>query len=148
MNAPLRHVIQRPVDVATIVHQAKKCAAAWGFGTRAQWQIAIAVSEAATNILKHGVVGEIVLYRLSQPSGLAFEAIDQGKGFDDIELSRRDGVSGGRAWAEAERLDQREGLGAGLGAIERMMDRVSIHNRPEGGALLIGHKYLTTPPTA
>ena len=112
-----------------------------GFDRLAQWQVTIAASEAATNMVKHAGGGHLTLGRIDDPRvGLRLEARDFGPGIGDLARALEDHVSEGSDLRV--RLDLgRRGLGLGLGAIARMMDALGWQNLADGG-LLWAEKYL------
>ncbi len=57
---------------------------------------------------------------------MQFEATDQGTGITDLDLAMRDGVSEGQDLTAQDNIRKRNGLGYGLGAIRRLMDRMEI----------------------
>jgi anti-sigma regulatory factor (Ser/Thr protein kinase) len=133
--------IETRLDVHTAQRRARAFAAAMGFDTKSCWAVAIAASEAATNILKHGVRGEIILRRsVADPGRLELEARDEGPGIAEREAALRDHVSRGVDLKTAELPAARTGLGLGLGAIGRMMDGLELDETPQGGLLLRAFK--------
>ncbi len=142
---PMAIAITSSTDVLIARRGARRLAAELGFDKRAQWEIAIAVSEAASNISKYTPGGVVTLTGHKEESGggfFAFEALDDGKGIDDIPFALRDGVSQGRDLATYEGPDRPRSLGSGLGAIVRLMDHVSISNRAQGGLAIVARKDL------
>jgi len=134
--------IRVDADVPTAQCWARAIAAAAGFDLRQQWEIAIAVGEAVSNILKFGPVGSISLRFCDQGKGwLEMEAIDSGPGIADLALAEQDGISEGLRRGHAVDITKFRGLGLGLGAIRRMMDDISIAVRKEGGTRLIARKH-------
>ncbi len=130
------------LDVITSQIKSRRFAGSVGFQKRAQWEVAIAVSEAATNILKHGVRGQIRLaFYIANPPYLEFVARDEGAGFTSIERALEDRVSEGVDLRREHRPGHR-GLGLGLGAISRMMDDVELGTGPNGGAIVRARKRL------
>ena len=126
--------------------QVRRFAEACSFDRTAQWQIATAASEAATNAVKHGGGGRLILTTLAAPTpGLRFEARDRGPGIDDLELAIRDHVSRGVDLRGLDRPAKADGLGTGLGAIGRLMDAWGWENL-DGGARLWAEKYLPRSP--
>lgn len=141
--------IERPTDAAYLQMRARAFAAAAGFGIRDQWSIAIAASEAATNIVKFGLPGAVTFRMVDgPPRRLELEANDRGPGFVDVEKALRDGVSEGREPTEIEITPSRRGLGFGLGAISRLMDGLVIRPRPGGGTIVLSHKLVPAPQAA
>ncbi len=88
-------------------------------------ELALAVTEAATNITKHAREGAIVARILprGESGGIEILAIDKGPGMD-VAASMRDGHStSGTA-------------GSGLGALSRMASGLEIWSRPGGGTVM------------
>ncbi len=143
-NSEKRISISRYADVLVVQGSARRMAAELGFGARSQWEIAIAVSEAAANIFKHTPGGSVVLRcrLICDRECFEFEAADRGDGVDDIPSAKRDGMSQGCDLATYEGVDRPRGLGAGLGAIYRLMDQVTMGNRPQGGFSVVAQKLL------
>lgn len=83
----------------------------------------IIASEAATNIVKHGSGGEVLLRELH--SGIEVIAVDKGRGMADVSRCLSDGYStSGTA-------------GTGLGAIRRLSSVFDIYSRPSGGTAVV-----------
>lgn len=131
--------LRRDADVAVAQSIALRLAREAGFSKQAGWEFAIAVSEAATNILKYAVEGEVILR--ARECCLEFEALDRGSGIDDVETMLCDGYSENRNLAAAQVTINRRGLGLGLGAIQRLTDELSIAPRSGGGTVLVARKY-------
>ncbi|MEC4717876.1 ATP-binding SpoIIE family protein phosphatase [Noviherbaspirillum sp. CPCC 100848] len=79
-------------------------------------KVAIAITEAATNILKHAGHGEILLRPLTggDAAGVEIIALDKGAGIVNLGLNMQDGVSSSGTY------------GVGLGAMRRMADEFDI----------------------
>ncbi len=129
--------------------QSKRIASQVGFGSRGQWEIAIAVKELVTNALTHAGGGRLTI-RACKEAGdggeprvcLEIEVEDNGPGIEDLNKAVVDGYSRGR-FVDGESFDgQRESLGAGLGTVQRLMDSVIFENKAEGGLLVRACKYL------
>jgi len=135
--------INEQSDVVFAQHRSRLFAQSIGFTQKAQWQIAIAVSEAATNILKFAKHGTILIKELnSEPKGLEFVAEDSGPGIQEIEKALEDGFSEGKKLAEEIQICDHRGLGSGLPAIIRMMDYFIITKADHGGTILTARKFL------
>lgn len=116
-----------PVRVAQFARQI-------GLAGKKVAELEVVVSEICTNIIRHGERGRLRYWRTHEPlPGVVVVAEDEGPGFNDLELARMDGVSRGQIVAES-RLRRSEGLGIGMGTLERLSDVVSISNRESGGA--------------
>jgi serine/threonine-protein kinase RsbT len=119
-----------------------------GFDKRAAGEIAIAVSELVTNIIKFAGSGVVTIRPLAGPSrGVEVRAVDHGPGIDNIEAALRDGYSEGRLLSEEETHWFHRGLGMGLGAVKRLMDTLEIRGNPEGGLTIVAGKLLPRRPS-
>lgn len=103
-------------DVFLAQRSARAMAEAVGFDARTIEEIAIVVSELASNLVRHAGGGEIRLSPLADGRrvGVQIEAVDHGPGITDVEQAMADGFS------------TAGGLGFGLGAVNRLMDEVDI----------------------
>ncbi len=86
---------------------------------------AIVASELATNLLKHGQGGEIILLQVKEPiSSLEILALDKGPGMVNVSACLRDGYSTAGS------------AGTGLGAVQRMAKQFQIQSQPGKGTAL------------
>ena len=90
-------------------------------------QVALAVSELASNLDKHAVDGALLLrvVRTQRYAGLEVLAMDRGPGMLDVVDSMRDGVSSVGT------------LGIGLGAVLRLADTLDVDSQPGRGTVLL-----------
>lgn len=124
-----------PAHIAKIARQ-------HGFDDRSCAELQIIASEICTNIVRHGERG-VIRYWTTPDPGIIVVAEDEGPGIHDIEYARRDGWSRGDWLANAENI-RREGLGTGLGTLERLADHVEITNLDGGGARVAVFKSAKT----
>jgi anti-sigma regulatory factor (Ser/Thr protein kinase) len=89
-------------------------------------QLALAVTEAASNLHKHASEGSLWLgvNRDGEPPGIDLVTIDAGPGLPDVAAALRDGHSTAGT------------LGIGLGAIQRLADSVDLYSVPGHGTAL------------
>lgn len=95
-----------------------------GIGPIQAGKLAIAITEAGTNILKHAADGWLIISaaRYNGCNGVEVLALDRGEGIADIGQSLRDGVStSGTA-------------GTGLGAMRRLSNTFDLYSAPSLGA--------------
>jgi anti-sigma regulatory factor (Ser/Thr protein kinase) len=122
------------LDVFAARREAQLLAAQLSFDAIACGEIAIAVSELATNILKHASHGEIVLEAVSDAergNGVRVVAIDPGPPFRDLSVAMLDGHGdGGRLLPE--HFAGRKGIASGLGAVTRFMDSFECITEADG----------------
>jgi anti-sigma regulatory factor (Ser/Thr protein kinase) len=119
------------IDEQTQIGAARRSAVELGHASAlsadAVGRLAIGVTEAATNIIRHAERGMIVLRTLNSETHPAIEilALDNGPGITDIARAMRDGFStSGTA-------------GNGLGAIRRLADVFEIYSQPDQGTALL-----------
>jgi hydrogenase maturation protease len=128
-------------DVLGCTHQATEFATAHGFPDKDVWELTIAFSELASNVIRHGGGGHIRLEHVITPeAGLLITAGDDGPGIGDIEASFADDFSKGRVLSESLGPEKREGLGSGLGAVRRLTDDVQVETSPESGTTIRAFK--------
>jgi anti-sigma regulatory factor (Ser/Thr protein kinase) len=115
--------VTRASDVHLARQAARSLATAIGFDVRAAEEIVIAVSELASNLTRHARGGSLTLTPIAEGErrGLRVESRDLGPGIADAERAVADGFS------------TAGGLGLGLGAVNRLMDRLDIA-APRGAA--------------
>jgi len=89
-------------------------------------QLALAVTEAASNLHKHAEQGSLLLCvnRDGPQPGIDLVTIDAGPGMPDVSAARRDGHSTAGT------------LGIGLGAIRRLADFADLYSLPGRGTAL------------
>jgi anti-sigma regulatory factor (Ser/Thr protein kinase) len=130
---PIKHAS----DIAAARRAGQKLADELGFSEVQAGRLAIVVTEAGTNILKHA--GEGTLYVMQAQSGTAMAgidvlAIDSGPGIADVSASFQDGVSTvGTA-------------GTGLGALRRQSDEFDFWSMRDRGAAFFMRLWRGSPP--
>lgn len=132
--------IRCDADAAGAPFWARNLAASYGFDRRGQWEVAMVVGEAASNIVKYGRRGSVSLRLVASDGCLEIEALDEGEGIGDIAFAQQDGVSEGTRRSGVADLRKVRGLGFGLGTIRRLTDDLVILRRPTGGTQLLAHK--------
>jgi anti-sigma regulatory factor (Ser/Thr protein kinase) len=107
-----------------------------GFDEVREGRVGIVVTEAMTNLLRHGGGGTLSGNRVTRGGAVGVEvlAIDRGPGMADFEASARDGHStGGTA-------------GTGLGAMQRQADEFDIYTRVGLGTVVRMLVWEREPP--
>jgi anti-sigma regulatory factor (Ser/Thr protein kinase) len=112
-----------------------------GLDARRSMELAIVVSELASNIVKHGIRGEIVLtFDPDSPQGeITVEANDVGPPIRDLQLAMIDG-NDDQGPIDPALILRRGGLGTGLGAVARLADRIE-YREVEGGKTITARFY-------
>lgn len=124
------------VDGAADVLRSGECAKAFscslGFPPEHGEEIALVVSELATNLLRHASGGSIGFSAIQDAArtGIRIESADAGPGIQDIEQAMTDGYS------------TAGGLGLGLGTINRLMDELDIHSGPRDGVHVVCQRWI------
>ncbi|MFJ8493189.1 ATP-binding protein [Streptomyces sp. NPDC094038] len=89
-------------------------------------ELALAVTEAATNVQRHAEDGALVLrvLRAGGRTGVEFLTVDSGPGMVDVAAALADGTSATGT------------LGIGLGAVARLADAFDVHSVPGKGTVI------------
>ncbi|MFC8123938.1 ATP-binding protein [Streptomyces sp. NPDC057302] len=97
-----------------------------GLDTHRAAEVALAVTEAATNIQRHATDGALLLRTLhtDDEAAVEFVTVDSGPGMVDVSASLADGASSAGT------------LGIGLGAVVRLADHFDVHSVPGKGTVM------------
>ena len=108
-----------------------------GFPSARAEQLALAVTEAASNLYQHARQGALLLRvnRDQEQPGIDLVTIDAGPGLADVSEARRDGHSTAGT------------LGIGLGAIGRLADFTDLYSVPGHGTVLVARFWPVSGPT-
>lgn len=116
---------EEPSSVGTVRRAAVELARRAGFDTDRIGQVAVAVTEAVSNLVKHAVGGvALARPRPDAPDVVELVTIDGGPGMPDVTRALRDGYSTSGT------------LGIGLGAIARIASHYDMHSVPGRGTVL------------
>ena len=122
--------VTEPTDVADARRRTAELASQLAFDEVAAGNAAIAVTEAATNLLKHAGGGELFVgVNAGNASGLQIVAMDRGRGIRDLPASLRDGVSTTGT------------TGNGLGAIKRLASSFDVYSSVDRGTVVSATVY-------
>jgi anti-sigma regulatory factor (Ser/Thr protein kinase) len=137
MAESLRIRIEEQSQTADARRLARGMARNAGFDENLAEQVAIVVTEASTNLLKHAGGGELLLRIVSEdihsPAALELLVLDQGPGMRNLEQCLRDGFSTGGS------------PGHGLGAIVRLSSSTDFYSETGRGAAILARWSL--PPS-
>jgi anti-sigma regulatory factor (Ser/Thr protein kinase) len=114
---------------------ASDLAAQNGFSEEDAGRVALVATELATNLIKHGSGGELLISWFDDRTGSGIEciAVDKGSGMANVDAAMRDGYStAGTA-------------GTGLGAVIRGSQVVDIYSRPQGGTVVLARLHQGQP---
>lgn len=97
-----------------------------GFSEEDTARVSLIAVEAATNILRHGNTGAMLLNTApdGRPKAVLIAAVDHGPGIGNLDRALEDGAS------------STGGMGGGLGAIKRMSDALDIYSHAGQGTVL------------
>jgi serine/threonine-protein kinase RsbT len=145
-HKPVTLKVSRESDAIYVSSEAARYAEGAGFAGKDLWEVAIAVSELVTNVLKYAGTGRVILCKIDRPRvGIEIVVEDEGPGIQDIESALIDGFSEGRMLSEQDLKTPPRGLGAGLGAVDRLMDETDIENKEPSGTRVTIRKWLPDP---
>jgi anti-sigma regulatory factor (Ser/Thr protein kinase) len=131
------HHVSESSAIAAVRRAGSWLAASLGLDETVAGKVALVITEAATNILKHAGSGDILLRGLAagDARGIEVLAIDKGPGFDNIEQAMRDGISTAGSY------------GVGMGAMQRLADEFDLHaDTTHGSALRMAVWGAEQPP--
>jgi len=129
---PMAIQVTRPAQVKSASDAARDFAARLGFTAVECEEIALAVNELATNLLKHAGEGDIQLSSIESSGRVGIQIIseDNGPGILDVERAVADGYSTAGT------------LGAGLGAVNRLMDGLEFSAGPHAGLRVVCQRWV------
>ena len=130
-----RIAVTEESQVAEARRRAVLASRAIGFDETAAGRVAIVTTELATNVVKYGVPGEILIGTFDDATGVGLEvlALDKGEGFADLRSALRDGHSTGGS------------PGSGLGAVVRLSDAFDIVSRSGFGTAVLARLLSVRP---
>jgi anti-sigma regulatory factor (Ser/Thr protein kinase) len=123
--------VTEPSQVAEARRAALGAAAATGLDDTEAGRAAIIATELATNLIKHGGGGELIIQRFRDESGKGLQciALDKGPGITDLNACLRDGFSTAGS------------AGGGLGAVRRLSHAFDVFSRPGKGTAVLSRLF-------
>lgn len=120
------HHVGELSEIAAARRAAGELSLRLGFDETRAGQLALVVTEVATNIVKHAREGEILLRAIVEEgrTGVEVIALDSGPGMSSVESLMVDGTSTAGTY------------GVGLGAMRRMAHQFDIYSAPGKGTVL------------
>jgi len=124
MTEPIVVRVEQSSQVAAARRAAADLAWRLHFDETTAGRLALVVTELATNLVKHGGGGEVVLRRVDLAPAGAVEvvALDRGPGMANVARCLQDGYSTAGS------------PGTGLGAVQRLSTGFDVWSRPKNGA--------------
>ncbi len=120
-------VVSDASQIAAARREAMELAARHGFGSEAAGRVGLVATELASNLIKHGGGGEMLIgpYEDGGRGGIELIALDRGRGMADVGACLRDGYSSAGT------------RGQGLGAVRRLSGFVDIASWPGIGTAVL-----------
>lgn len=115
--------VVEPSQMGDARRRAVQLAEEAGFTPTAQANVALAINELASNLLKHGRDGQLIV--CTRHREFEVLSIDRGPGIRDVEKCLKDGFSTAGS------------PGTGLGAVRRLAAFWDIHSQPDVGTVLL-----------
>jgi anti-sigma regulatory factor (Ser/Thr protein kinase) len=123
MTEPIVIRVEEPSQVAAARRAAADLSWRLRFDETTAGRLAVVVTELATNLVKHGGGGEVLLRPVDVPPwSVEVFALDRGPGMVNVALCLEDGYSTAGS------------AGTGLGAVQRMSSGFDVWSRPKSGA--------------
>jgi anti-sigma regulatory factor (Ser/Thr protein kinase) len=131
-------VIQDPSQVAQARRAGAALASAVGLDEERAGRLSVVVTESATNLLRHGGGGQILLRALDGDGAAAVEvlALDRGPGMANVGRCLEDGYSTAGS------------AGTGLGAMRRLSSLFDLYSRQGRGTAILSRVGAGAPPRA
>ena len=137
VNNQIHFHIRETSAVAEARREVTGLARTVGFDASAIGRVALVVTEAATNLVKHTPQGQLLARAFDRDGVAVIEvmALDQGPGMANVSESMRDGhtTSGSP--------------GTGLGAIKRLSDEFDVYSIPGKGTALVAQLWSRRLPS-
>jgi serine/threonine-protein kinase RsbT len=129
MTLPIRQDIVSQSDIEQARRAARTMTGELHFSIEEAEAVVIATIELATNLLRYGAQGYILLTPITGPgdadrAGLEVQSRDHGPGIEDLDRALEEGFS------------THDEMGSGLPAVRRLMDDVVIETAPTGTCIV------------
>lgn len=118
--------ISEATEIAAARRSGADLAKNLGFDETTTGEVAIIITEAATNIVKHAERGEILIRPVESQNipGIEIIALDAGPGMANLAFNMQDGISSAGSY------------GVGLGAMQRLADEFDVYTAPGKGTVI------------
>ena len=140
-----RYEVRDSIDVFEPRRVIQTLGAKLGFSRGGCQELAIVVSELASNIVKYGKSGSVEFGEMQDEhgAGVLIVARDIGPPFKNLEVALQDGCDENGP-IDPALLMRRKGIGAGLGAVVRLTDTFAVQQNPGEKELRVV-RYLKRP---
>lgn len=130
-NESLRVVVREGSAVGAARRAAARLASKLGLDPTSQGKLALVVTEAGTNLVRHAGEGELLLRPLRRSGAVGVEllALDKGPGMGNLAQCLTDGYS------------TSDSSGTGLGGIQRMSNVFDLYSQPQRGSALVSEVW-------
>ena len=135
-----RYEVTKFSDATAAAYMARKISSNYGFSKSAQIEIAISVSELATNIVKYAGRGELEFG--FEDGAFHVYSRNKGAGLENIELAFTDHCTDSMKLTNDD-IFYHNGRGVGLSAVRRLMDDCLVSQSSETGLLIKASKKLS-----
>jgi anti-sigma regulatory factor (Ser/Thr protein kinase)/serine/threonine protein phosphatase PrpC len=122
-------------EIKQAMDAARQFATSIGFSSADCDEIVLAVTELASNLIKHATGGIIKFSRTEDRPGIQIESEDHGPGIPDVEQALTDGYSTAGS------------LGVGLGAVNRLMHELEVYALSPAGTRIVCQRWLRSKTT-
>jgi anti-sigma regulatory factor (Ser/Thr protein kinase) len=138
VTGPLALAVTEPSGVGEARRRVSTLADSLGLDETTGARIALVVTEAATNLVRHGGGGIVLARALGRDGvrGIEVLALDRGPGIPDVGEALRDGYSTAGS------------SGTGLGAVRRLSSTFDVHSRRDAGTAVLSRVWARPPATA
>jgi anti-sigma regulatory factor (Ser/Thr protein kinase) len=134
LDSSVTVTVAEPSQVGEARRRAVALAESLGFGPTQAGNVAVVVTEAATNLVKHTTGGLLALRAVEGPTPtVEVLALDRGPGMADVQRCLEDGYSTAGS------------PGNGLGAIRRLAALFDVHSRPGVGSAVLAQLSAGPP---
>jgi anti-sigma regulatory factor (Ser/Thr protein kinase) len=131
MNCSLVFSINEVSEIAHVRREVSAVAKGLGFDEAKVGKVALIVTEACANVVKHAHSGELIVRELNGDgaAGLEVLALDNGPGIANVANALRDGYSTAGT------------PGTGLGAVQRLSDEFDIQSSVGAGTAIVARVW-------
>lgn len=137
LSSQIRIAVTESSQPAAARREAVRLAQGGEFDEQAVGKTALVVTELATNLVKHGTQGELLirLVERNRAAGIEILSLDKGPGIEDVSRALSDGYSTAGS------------PGSGLGALQRTAEEFDLYSRTGQGTAVVVRIWSHRPPS-